>query len=485
MVAPNQPPPSTETSNDMQTNEWESVAALADNKMPTNEKQEKESTVEKEPINTEPYFGETYKAYMVNVFRLYENIEQSDMSEEEKEIAFNSELADYLISDREKMNTLLKTQTEDQRLIDLAPTEFHRGAESLNFTSVKNLYDTFINDVNVVNDDYEGNMYITVPKGQKIFDEQILSDDGEIQINPEIKYDFSMLKDIYDFAKEHDKQIKFHVFLWHDAIPDNLKAEVDNVTDPSLKRRMILSFLDDYASNLAKFIKENGYDLRQLEALNEIAFNDGPEKTTLRDSWWKNVIGENPENGDPYYIDVLKIVKKNFPNTEIIYNEYNEFIDCKTDRIVNILEEVKRVEERDGIKILDGIGLQAHYSDFIKGPDVPLTEWDIKKSAAKLEHACRGKKIYITEYDFIDTMKDGSKEQLEKAFVEIYSKIANGFITWGNSDALTWYHCIDKEGNSMDAQIIDSDGKPKAIYQKIKEAFYLSKQRDDKQKTNL
>ena len=468
----NNPGESLEASdNDAQSAGWESVKALAT----------KESTAEIEPMNTEPCFGEVYKTYVINTLRLYESIEQSDIPEEEKEATFNTELSNYIAKDTEKMGALLSVQTKDQRLLDMASTELHRGSESLNFASVKNLYDTFINDVELVADDYEGNMYVTIPNEQKIFDEQLLNDDGEVQINPEIKYDFSRLKDIYDFAKEHDKQIKFHVFLWHGAIPNNLKSEVDNVADPSLRRKMVLGFLDDYASKLAGFMKENDYDLRQLEALNEIAHDDDPRKATLRDSWWKDAIGENPENGDSYYVDVLKIVRKNFPNTELIYNEYNEFIDWKADRIVDILEEIKHAENRDGTKLLDGIGLQAHYSDFIKGPNIFLTEEDIKKTAGKIQRACGDKKIYITEYDFVDILKNGSKERLEKAFIETYSKIANGFMMWGNSDALTWYRCTDDEGNSMNAQIIDSNGKPKEIYKTIKDAFYLSKKNEPAQ----
>ena len=34
---------------------------------------------------------------------------------------------------------------------------------------------------------------------------------------------------------------------------------------------MALAFLQNYSSSLANFMKENGYNLRQLEALNEIA----------------------------------------------------------------------------------------------------------------------------------------------------------------------------------------------------------------------
>ena len=427
----------------------------------------------------ESFFGEVYKTYIIHVFSIYEHVNNSDLPEEEKRTEFDAKLKEYLVENRLEMMNLLKQQTSSEKLISLAPTEIHRGSDSLNFDTVRNLYNTFVNDITIVSNDYEGKMYCTVFNNQKIFDDPVLDEEGNVRINLNINYNFDMLKETYDFAKQHGKQIKFHTLLWHDAVPENLRAEIDNVSDPSLKRKMALEFLKNYAASLSEFMKENGYELRQLEALNEIA-SDEPGKGVLRDSWWKDVIGNNPENGDSYFIDVLKIVREAFPDTEIIYNEYNEYISDKTDRIVDIIEQVKSVEQRDGITLLDGIGLQAHYTDYLRGPNRPLKPKDIIKSAKKLQRACGTKGIYITEYDFLDFAKNGNKERLEQTFVDTYSKIANGFIMWGNSDSLTWYHCVDENGNSRNAQIIDSEGRPKEIYKQYRDAFYADRKKENK-----
>ena len=74
-----------------------------------------------------------------------------------------------------------------------------------------------------------------------------------------------------------------------------------------------------------------------------------------------------------------------------------------------------------------------------------------------------------------DFEKNGNKELLELAIIDAYSEIADGFIIWGNSDSLTWYHCVDKEGNSRNAQIIDSNGIPKDIYYQYRDAFYINR----------
>lgn len=417
-----------------------------------------------------PYFGQVYKNYIIHIFSIYEEIINSNMSEEQKRAEFESRLANYLSKNKDEMLDFMHQQTSEKRLIVLAPTELHRGADTLNFDSVKNLYNTFIKDVNIVSNDYEGKMYCTVSNNQQIFEEPILDDNGNVRINPDIKYNFDMIKEVYDFAQKHGKQVKFHTFLWHAAIPENLRSEIDSVTDLDLKRKMALAFLQNYASNLANFMSENGYNLRQLEALNEIA-SDRPDEDTLRDSWWKDIIGNNPENGDEYYIDVLKIVRQNFPNTDIIYNEYNEFIEYKNGKICSIIEYVRSIEQRDGITLLDGIGLQAHYTDYLSEQQRPLSAIDIIRSAVNVQRTCQEKNIYITEFDFLDFEKNGTKEQLEQVFIETYSKISNGFIIWGNSDSLTWYHCVDEDDKPMNAQIINSEGQPKEIYEQYKQAF--------------
>jgi endo-1,4-beta-xylanase len=377
------------------------------------------------------------------------------------------------------MDTFLKQQTTNQKLITLAETELYRGSDTLSYKTTGNLYNTFINDINIVSNDYEGKMYSTVLNNQKIFNEPILDENNNICINPNIKYNFNMIKETYDFAKEHGKQIKFHTFLWHNAIPENLKNEIDSVSNPVLKRKMALAFIENYACGLSNFMKENDYDLRQVEALNEIA-SDSNGEGVLRNSWWKNVIGKNQETGDEYFIDVLKIVRNYFPKTEIIYNEYNEFVNDKTDRIIDIVEQVKKVEQRDGVTLLNGIGLQAHYVDYLRESNRPLTTKDIVNSAAKLQEACDEKKIYITEYDFLNFQKNGNKEQLEQAFMDSYLKISNGFIIWGNSDSLTWHHCVDKNGKSRNAQIINSNGEPKPIYARYREEFFPKKEELEK-----
>ena len=408
-------------------------------------------------------FGEVYKSYIIHVFKIYEDvIYDARIADNSKKQVFELRLSEYLASESIRRNAFLLQQISDPEKIKIAQFEMFLGKESLNFESVSNLYRTFIEDLNLVANDSEGKMYSTIMNNK-----EIKFDDGGNLIT-EIDYNFSGIKEIYDFAKKHGKKIKFHTFLWHDAIPENLKKAIDSVSDPSLKRKMALSFLRDYASHLSKFINENGYDLKEIEVLNEIA-SDQQDSTILRDSWWKDVIGKNPENGDEYFIDVLKIVRENFPNTELTYNDYNEYLPYKCDKICSIVKYIQQIEARDNIRLLNGLGLQAHYTDFIPDLNIPLTTDMIEQSALKFMQLRLP--IYISEFDFntIKNRKNPTKDQeLKHAFIKYYAAIASGFNMWGNSDHLTWGYTVDRNtGEFRNSHMIDVNGIPKEIYYQV------------------
>ncbi len=465
-------------------------------------------TVEKD----NPYFGEVYKTYIIEVLDKFEEIQgKSDITDKKTE--FENQLKILLNEKNTEMTQLLYQQISEPNRRTYGQSELFLGSESLTYETVGNLYNTFINDINIVSNDSEGKMYCTVLNNQRIFDEN-----GNINSN--IQYNFDLIEKTYNFAKKHGKQVKFHTFLWHNAVPENLKNEIDSIQDPVKKREMTLSFLRDYSSKLSAFIKEKGYDIRQIEALNEIASdnlispeiinnlkkellvlenesqNDTIQETiikrnkriieikeilkndSLRSSWWRDVIGED------YYIETFKILRDCFPNVELIYNEYNEMLPCKADRIAKIIESVRSYEQSPEGKekypngIFDGIGLQGHVTDFHidkkTGGKLPITEKEILYGLGRIQQACltAGKKVYITEADCQHILNDGQSQKNNAIYNSTASKIANGYIVWGNSDKLTWsrmFHPITKE--NMNGHMINSDGIPKNGWNQLKETF--------------
>ena len=104
----------------------------------------------------------------------------------------------------------------------------------------------------------------------------------------------------------------------------------------------------------------------------------------MKESSWKDKLG------DEYYIKVLRIAKKNFGNIPLFYNEYGEVRESKRNHILQVINRIKEVEKQENVILLDGIGIQSHYSN--QTPDN-----DIKR--AYMDYAKTGKKLQITEFD--------------------------------------------------------------------------------------
>lgn len=405
------------------------------------------------------YFGATYKSLLIELFILFEKISKLNITNQKKKTEYNKEIKEIIKKKKNSTLTYLKKLTNNMNKINNAMYDLFLGYDSLNYDTIKNLYNIYTKDINLVQCESEGKMKFIVPINQKIFDDNY-------NIKKDLKFDFSYLKIIYDYAIENNKLIKHHDFLWHNSIPENLKNEIDNIDNlnlskeekVTLKRNATLKFIDYYASKLSSFFKDNKYTVILMDALNEIAENENDY--LYRKSFWKNAIGKNPRNGDEYFIDVLKILKKYFPKTDLIYNEYNEYNIKKCNKICKIIQYIKKIEKRDNIKLIDGLGLQFHYLEKISY-NKKLSVNDIIKTSKKYKKL--NIPLYCTEFDFICNDKR-KKQIIINIFIKQYKDNLKGFVTWGNSDNLTWNHCIDNNGNNLNAHIINGNGTYKKEY---------------------
>ena len=413
-------------------------------------------------------FGQTYKSSLISIFQILEE----NVNKKKK---FEEKLNEYLSNLKIEFRKLLEERTTNNDLIENGMFEYFIGYDNLNYETIKNLYNIFINDINLVQCEAEGKVKMTTKLYSPLFDK-----DGKINNNliideteKEKIFDFTRLKTVYDFAKKHEKKIKHHELFWHDSVPECLKNEIEEVNKLNisesekrdLKHKMCKNFLEFYFQSLSSFFEKNKYNIEQIDVLNEIA-NDSLEGDFLRESFW------SLNMGNEFYIEVLNLARKYFPNSKLVYNEYNEFLDYKCERICKIVKKIKEEENKTDPKkiLLDGIGLQSHYMDYIKELERRLTREDIEKTA--LEYLKLGKEIYITEFDFNKLTNKDSNDLID-AIIEIYSVIANGFTAWGNSDILTWGHCINKETMEfLNSHIIDQNGNKKELFFKIKNNFF-------------
>ena len=319
--------------------------------------------------NPDKIFGDTLNIHLVELYNLYDVTDNLDFSLEGKILYFNR-IRNELI---EKYNVVNKPFSDYLRKIS--------------FEDVKVLFDTFIKYVDIVNDDIDSSMESTIKRGVNLF-----NSDGTINRDA---YDFEELIKVYDFALKHNKQIKLSNLLVGNVFPKSLNKALDGKSSEE-QRSMVILFLEDYLNNIAMIASEKGYQFRQIDVVNNII--EDFDSSLLRNTPWREYLG------DRYYIDFIKMVRKIFPDTELVLCEDNEFLPGKSDKIKTIIDSIKEEEKRSGIKLIDAIGLKSHYFDWNKDIGKAISANDIYESMYKIFGL--GLPIYRTEYDFNTTMKD-------------------------------------------------------------------------------
>lgn len=395
------------------------------------------------------FVGESYKASLLGLFDIYEKVEK-DNSIENKEREFLKRRDEFLTEEVKRLDEFAEAQSSDEYKVKSVKMDMFKGYETLKYNVVSNLYNTFIDDIDLVVCQNEGKMNYIIDNTKKVFNK-----DGSI--NQDI-YNFSDLGKVFEYSKRHGKDLKLHTLIWHKSVPENLQSEVESLPNDQ-QRGALLTFINNYFYNVSKYLKDNNFKLRQIDVLNEIV-SDDDNKDLLRNSFFKRILGNNPSNGDNYYIDILKLARSYFPDVEFIYNDYNEFNPKKADRICSVIKDIKDKGIRDGINYIDGLGLQTHLSPYTsasKDSRREVTPDLIYETMNKYNRL--GIPLYRTE---VDSMEFDNKERLNSLFEAIRQsdKVSNvfGIALYGNSEALGW------RNSSSDGHFIKKDGTPKEIF---------------------
>jgi len=234
-------------------------------------------------------------------------------------------------------------------------------------------------------------------------------------------YTFERADMITDFASANGMKARGHTLVWHNQTPDWVFS--DSAETLPIVTEHINTLLGRYKG------KVYCYDV-----VNE-AVSDA-EGELLRPTKWLQALG-----GD--YIDkVFMIAHEADPGALLFYNDYNESVPEKRDKIYGLL---KGMIGR-GVPV-HGLGLQAHWN--IYGP----SEDEI--TAAIEKYAGLGLILHITELDIsayasgdertgITEPEDGVIEKIiskyEKVFAifKQYKSVIKSVTTWGAADDCTW-----------------------------------------------
>lgn len=269
--------------------------------------------------------------------------------------------------------------------------------------------------------------------------------------NEENNFNFRQADKIVQYARDNNFAMRGHTFTWHNQTPRWVFENAD--------KEILLKHLKEHIEIVGKRYEKDFYC---WDCVNE-AIEDKAD-AFFRKSPWTEIIGED-------FMDYsFRYAKEILPNTDLYYNDYNESLLPKRDKIY---DTVKSMKDR-GIPI-DGVGLQCHFN--IYHPPI-----DVIRSAFE-KYAKLGLKLQITELDmslfeFEDTTKfDKPPEKLLELQAKVYGDlfavfrdykdIVDNVTLWGVADDETWLDNFPVRNRKNWPLLFDEKHQPKEALLRI------------------
>ena len=309
------------------------------------------------------------------------------------------------------------------------------GLSDITLDEIRNIEKNLIKNVDCITPEWAGKMRACIDITKPLI--------VEGKINEEL-FNFELLDKTANFARQNGMSMRMHNIIWHKDFRPIFK---------NASKEEILLFFDVYTR---KIYERYGDILYSVDVLNEIV-SDNPNEV-LRESPWKDKLG------DEYYIDILRIAKKNFGNIPLFYNEYGEERESKRNHILMVINRIKEVEKQEGITLLDGIGIQSHYSN-------QTTDDDIKR--AYKDYIKTGKELQITEFDVSRFRNETGyfDYQTNRVFRTVLDCATSCKIRlmnlWGISSKISW---LNKEKSTGEC-LLDENGNITKYSNKLIETY--------------
>ena len=284
---------------------------------------------------------------------------------------------------------------------------------------------------------------------------------------------------IMNFAQEHGFRVHGHVLAWHSQSPwwMNLSESTpsgwsytSDIPAP-LPRQEALANLEEH---IEMVMRHFGTEMESWEVLNEIFPSGGIAtgvsaetwRASLRNTPWNRAIPLDPATGNCFIWYAFTIARRvaDELDTEagrpvgtmlLYYNDYNEDNAGKRNAIYFMVREMNErfARENNGRRLIDVIGMQAHYH--LEGPGVggafgwgPILPSDVRATIERF--ASLGVYVSITELDLTigntDTSPITPSQERRQAIV--YAQLFNIFrenadvirrvSIWGIDDPASW-----------------------------------------------
>lgn len=267
----------------------------------------------------------------------------------------------------------------------------------------------------------------------------------------ENNFNFKQADKIVQFARDNNFAMRGHVFTWHNQTTQWLFENAD--------KKILLERLKKHIEVVGKRYENDFYC---WDCVNE-AIEDKSD-VLFRQSKWLEIIGED------FMDHCFRIAKEILPNTDLYYNDYNESLLPKRDKIY---DTVKGMLDR-GVPV-DGVGLQCHFNIYEPSIDT------IRRAFEK--YAKLGVKLQVTELDIslfkfddetkLDKPSEKLLEMLAKAYGDLfgvfreYKDILDNVTVWGVADDYTWLDNFPVRNRKNWPLLFDEQHQPKEALLRI------------------
>lgn len=229
------------------------------------------------------------------------------------------------------------------------------------------------------------------------------------------------------YALDNGQKIRLHTLVWQNQTTKWLFTEDYTDNGPLVSREVMLQRMENYIRQVLTYFDENYPELiYAVDVVNE-AYNGPNYSVQPNENRWYDTIGED------YVYYAFLYARKYAPDyMKLFYNDYNEL--SKTRAIPQQLKQAKD----EGL--IDGIGMQAHYSvDSNNATQILL---------AVKEYCNAGYEVQLTE---LDIGMQNKNPWYWKKQATLYGDLFRGLVKlkkegypitgvtiWGLSDTLTW-----------------------------------------------
>ncbi|MCM3786224.1 endo-1,4-beta-xylanase [Neobacillus mesonae] len=297
------------------------------------------------------------------------------------------------------------------------------------------------------------------------------------------EFDFTAEDALVRRVQDAGLDLHGHVLVWHAQSPTWLHTAASG--EP-LSRDEALTNLRTHVKTV---VEHFGDRVISWDVVNE-AMNDNPPnpenwKNALRNSGWLHAIG--PEFIEEAFLAAKEVIDENGWDIKLYYNDYNDDNQNKATAIYSMVKEIneKYAANHPGEKLIDGIGMQAHYN---LGTRLENVKMSLERFISL------GVEVSITELDIMAGTNSIMTETEEKQQAYLYAQLMDLYkknsehiprVTfWGLNDSTSWRSeqnptLFDKDFQAKEGfyAVIDpekymAENQPEELESKHSSAYY-------------